>query len=107
MTALETESARYDLILAGDVLIYVGDLGTLMPAVANALREGGFFAFTIEDHPGDGFFLQPQMRFAHSMSYIRTQAANSKLREVSATPVMLRKQGATGAQGWTIVLAKP
>ena len=100
------ETARYDLILAGDVLIYVGDLTAMMPAVAKALRSGGLFAFTIEDYAGEGFFLQPQMRFAHSLNYIRSLAKASELSELSATSVMLRKQGATGANGWIIVLSK-
>ncbi len=34
LSALDSETQQYDLIVAGDVLIYVGDLTQFMPASA-------------------------------------------------------------------------
>jgi predicted TPR repeat methyltransferase len=106
MSALGTQPNCFDLIVAGDVLIYVGDLSRLMPAVAASLRMGGLFAFSIENHDGPGYFLHSEERFAHSMSYIREQAALAHLQEVSSQQTVLRKQAGIEACGWLIVLRK-
>ena len=98
--------AGYDLILAGDVLIYVGDLSELMPAVSQSLRPGGLFAFSIEHHDGAGYILTPTMRFAHSLDYIRQLAAASGLKEISARQLALRREGGNDVPGWIVVLGK-
>lgn len=100
-------SAGYDLILAGDVLIYIGDLSDFMPAVANALASGGMFAFSIEDFEGSGFFLHTEQRFAHSIGYSRAMAAAAGLREISASRVSLRRNAGEAVSGWIMVLGKP
>jgi len=104
--ALAAQPDHYDLIVAGDVLVYVGDLSRLMPAVAAALRPGGLFAFSIEHYDGTGFFLHGRERFAHSMSYIRDTASAAGLREISAQQVDLRRQTETQTPGWIVVLQK-
>jgi len=107
MPALRGSSECYDLILAGDVLIYVGDLTDFMPAVAGALRSGGLFACSIEDFEGSGFFLHSEQRFAHSIGYSRAMATASGLREISASKVALRCNAGTDVMGWIMVLGKP
>jgi predicted TPR repeat methyltransferase len=106
ISALAAEPDHYDLIVAGDVLVYVGDLSRLMPAIAAALRPGGLFAFSIEHYDGPGFFLHGRERFAHSMDYIRDTAAGAGLREVSAIQVQLRRQTDAQTPGWIVVLQK-
>jgi predicted TPR repeat methyltransferase len=107
MPTLRSASECYDLILAGDVLIYVGDLTDFMPAVARALRSGGMFACSIEDFEGSGFFLHAEQRFAHSIGYSRAMASASGLREISASKVVLRCNAGIDVMGWIVVLGKP
>ena len=76
-----------DLIVAADALVYVGDLAPLFAAVARALAPDGLFAFSVETCDGDGFKLEPTMRFAHSRSYVETTAREVGLR---AAPRSLR-----------------
>ncbi len=65
----------YDLLLAADTLVYLGDLG-----VDNARRgaarskPGVFFLFTVEKKEGEGFELGPKRRWRHSDIYIRRLA---------------------------------
>ena len=66
--------ARIDLIVAADVLVYVGDLSDLLRRAARALRPGGLFCFSVEAGEGDGFTLQPSQRFAHSLNYLERLA---------------------------------
>jgi predicted TPR repeat methyltransferase len=100
------EPNAFDLILAGDVLIYVGDLKELIPAVAAALAPGGLFLFSIEHFDGPGFFLHKGERFAHSIEYIREIAGAAQLRELSAEQIDLRRHADKQTPGWIIALAK-
>ena len=45
---LQESASKYDLILASDMLMYIGDLAPLLESVRRALRPGGRFAFTVE-----------------------------------------------------------
>jgi predicted TPR repeat methyltransferase len=106
LSTLAAAPDSYDLILAGDVLIYVGDLSALMPAIARSLRPAGLFAFSIESHAGPGFFLHSEERFAHSIDYVRAQATAARLEEISTQQTVLRKQAGLEARGWIIILRK-
>ena len=46
--ALNAPGPNYDLILAADTLVYLGDLGRVFAAVAGRLSPDGFFLFTVE-----------------------------------------------------------
>jgi predicted TPR repeat methyltransferase len=96
----------FDLILAGDVLIYVGDLTNLMPAIATTLQPGGLFIFSVEHFDGPGFSLHKAERFAHSLPYIRQSAQANGLREIFAEKVELRRQTDKPTPGWIVVLGK-
>lgn len=74
---LGATSARHDLVVAGDVFIYVGQLEAVFAGVARALVPGGVFCFSVEaldDAAGDCRLL-PSLRYAHSAAYLRRLAA--------------------------------
>ena len=64
----------FDLIVATDVLIYMGDLARFFSAAAGAIRPGGLMAFSIERLEGEGYRLLPSGRFAQAPQYIRALA---------------------------------
>ncbi|MEQ8249526.1 MAG: tetratricopeptide repeat protein [Alphaproteobacteria bacterium] len=68
---LTARPGSFDLALAGDVFIYVGDMEPCLCAAADALTPGGLFAFSVESHAGEGFVLRSTARFAHAPSYVR------------------------------------
>lgn len=70
-------SARYDLVLAGDVLIYIGDLAPLYAAVRRVLRPPGHFAFTVERGPGPGYGLAPSGHYRHGAAYVAAEASRA------------------------------
>jgi len=67
--------AQYDLVLAADTLVYLGDLGAVAARVRAALKPDGFFLFTVEAKDGDGFELGPKRRWRHSETCLRLLAA--------------------------------
>jgi predicted TPR repeat methyltransferase len=67
--------ARYDVVAAGDVFTYIGDLDTVFGAVRRVLLPGGLFGFSIEAAPDDvDFCLQASLRYAHSRRYVEALA---------------------------------
>lgn len=80
MTAvMARDPGSWDLVVAADVLVYVGGLAEVMAAAALALKPGGLFCATTERCDGDGFALGPSRRFAHSPAYVRRMAAEAGL----------------------------
>ncbi|MBU2091099.1 MAG: tetratricopeptide repeat protein [Alphaproteobacteria bacterium] len=89
------DGRRWDLILAGDVLVYIGDLAPLVEALAVALTPGGLFLATIEALPaGDDapFRLKPSRRFGHGESYIAGLAKAQGLTLALFEPAILRQE---------------
>jgi predicted TPR repeat methyltransferase len=65
----------FDLVVAADVLIHLGDLDPVLAAVAGALRPGGVFLLSVEAWEGEGYVLLPTKRFAHAAGYVEAGAA--------------------------------
>ena len=71
---LEQQVARFDLVFAADMLVYIGDLAPLFAAAARALRPGGLFCLSIESGAA-AVTLLPSGRFAHGPDSVRALAA--------------------------------
>jgi predicted TPR repeat methyltransferase len=73
---LKAADKTFDLVVAADVLSYVGDLTETFQQVAKVLRPGGHFAFTVETAPADlylserGYRLMRNGCFGYSKKYI-------------------------------------
>ena len=91
--------ASLDLIVAADALVYIGDLAPLFAAVVTALTADGLFAFSVETCEGDGFKLEPTMRFAHSRSYVETTARDIGLRPLLIQSASTRREAGADAPG--------
>ena len=76
------EAGRFEVAIALDVFIYVGNLERMMDAVAAALAPGGVFAFSIEElaAAGGDFALLPAGRYAHAPAYVAAAAERAGLR---------------------------
>jgi predicted TPR repeat methyltransferase len=63
--------AKYGLVIAADVFVYVNELSPIFAAVARVTAPGGLFAFTAETHAGSGVKLLPTLRYAHAEHHLR------------------------------------
>jgi predicted TPR repeat methyltransferase len=101
--------ASFDLVVAADVLIYIGDIGELMREVARVLRPGGCFAFSIEQpsQACDSYRLEQSGRYAQSLAYVRRLARELNLAERSCQDMAIRKHGTQALPGQLLVLQKP
>ena len=103
---LQARPARYDLVVAADVLIYLGDLHAVAEAAFTALRPGGVFAFTVERSDDQPFRLQPSGRFAHSADHLRQVAADQGYDLALCEPVSTRTENNRPVAGLLCILRK-
>lgn len=97
----------YDLVVAGDVLPYFGDVGALFAAVAGALETGGVFAASTEAlAEPTGVELRPTGRYAHSEAHLRTAAEAAGLAVSDLARETLRLEGGVPVDGFVLVARK-
>ena len=71
----QCEPGRHDLIVAADVLVYVGDPAPVFAAAARALSPRGLFAFSIQRGDSADFSLGRDRRFSHRPAYVKATLA--------------------------------
>lgn len=85
--------ARYDLVLAADVFIYVADLAPVFAGVRRVLRPGGRLAFSVEvAQAEDGVELGAQLRYRHGAAYLQALAAAHGFGVRAQAGVVLRQE---------------
>lgn len=95
-----------DLVLAADVFVYLADLAPVFAAAASALDQEGLFAFTVQDHAGEGVVLGDDYRLAHGETYLRGLAEASSLHPVILERVSTRQDRGQDVPGLLLVLSR-
>jgi predicted TPR repeat methyltransferase len=105
-TALAEGGADYDLILAADTLVYLGDLAATFAGAARRLKGNGFFLFTVEQSPAADFELGPKRRWRHSEGYLRRLAAACGLDVAGLVAAAPRTEANAPVEGLAVALTK-
>ena len=95
-----------DLMLAGDVLTYMGELDALFQKITVALAPRGWFAFTVEKTTIEPYTLQQTLRYAHSKNYLLSLIEKYHFETVCFESVVLRKHRGKVVRGYLVVLTK-
>ena len=105
---LNTEDKLYNLITAGDVFTYFGDLQLLLNAIANSLNGNGQLIFTISENNtnNDDFYLTPSGRFIHNSDYVLKLLKKCGLQKISIERKPLRNEGDKVVYGYIIAAQK-
>lgn len=105
--SLRSKTAAWDLAIAADVFVYLGDLRDVFTACAAALKPGGMLAFSVEaSDEGDAFVLRQTGRYAHSRRYIHSLATAAGLSEVGYRAAVLRRESGQDVQGHLYLLRR-
>ncbi len=100
---------KYDIIISSDVLIYIGNLKSVIAGAFKALSKGGLFSFSIESSTDscDDFILDATGRYKHNPQYISRISSESNFNILSSAETALREQNKQAVTGRIYVLAKP
>ncbi|WP_247872225.1 tetratricopeptide repeat protein [Azospirillum sp. TSO35-2] len=100
----------WDLLVAADVLVYIGDLAPVFAAAARALVPGGRFAATVErlpDESPDPIILGATRRYAHTQAYVRDTAAAAGFTIRLIEPCAPRREKGVPVAGLLFVVERP
>ncbi|MEQ1525382.1 MAG: methyltransferase domain-containing protein [Gallionella sp.] len=102
---IESSNQQYDLFIATDVFIYVGDIAHLFQMVSAHSLPGAHFLFTTEVASEEkNYVLRPTGRYAHSRHYIE-MLANTHGFDIQASVLEdLRNEGLQPIKGELFVL---
>ena len=98
---IETIAGGYDLIVAADTLVYLGDLATVFARAA----PSRYFLFTVESQESEGFELGPKRRWRHSESYLRAAAHAAGLEVMGLVQCAPRSEAGQPVPGFAVALA--
>ena len=101
---LARHAAAFDLAVAADVLVYIGDLANLMAAVRRALRPGGAFVFSVEETMEGPYALQRSQRYGHARAYVERMAREAGFGLKHLARVVLREDEGEDVPGLAVVL---
>jgi predicted TPR repeat methyltransferase len=87
---LAGQNESFDLVVAADVFVYIGDLEAAVASVAQVLRAAGWLAFSVESLSEGEYQLQPTGRYAHTSAYIEALARRHGFKCVTGQEVTLR-----------------
>ncbi|MSO66913.1 MAG: methyltransferase domain-containing protein [Pseudolabrys sp.] len=98
--------ARYHLILAADMFMYLDDLAPVLNAAAAVLAPSAQIAFSVETHDGEGVILRDTLRYAHSAAHVRAALAAARLTLVSLESAATRTEKRLPVPGLIVVAGK-
>jgi predicted TPR repeat methyltransferase len=104
---LDATDTRFDLVLAADVFIYIGDLRPMFAAVA-ARMERGVFCFSVEtlEAGGGDFGLLPSLRYAHAEAYLQRLASEHGFELLDTRERPVREEQRHAVAGLFVYLAR-
>ncbi len=106
-TVMAQREQAFDLVVASDVLTYMGDLSAVFAAARHTLRAGGYFVFSVEAQSGEHYSLLPTRRYAHSARYLMAlaEAQGLELQHLSRAP--MRTERGVPVIGYLLACIKP
>ena len=90
----------FDIAIAADVLVYLGDLSRLFGAVHARLKPGGLWLFTTERGDAHDFERGPKRRYRHSEAYLRRLAQAHGFDVASLIECVTRYEAGEAVPSW-------
>lgn len=102
--------SSFDVIVAGDVLCYFGDLKPFCDAAIRALTPSGRLAFSVEatepsEQADRGYFMRAHGRYAHTRDH--AEASLSGAHQLNVTETTLRLEAGSPVHGFWVDVTRP
>ena len=101
---LATTETGYDLFLAADVFIYIGDLAPIFESVRKAANARAYFVFSTEKGEEESYALTPTGRFTHPTAYVENLARQTGFEVIASQAAVIRMQARKPVIGDLFVL---
>jgi predicted TPR repeat methyltransferase len=101
---LQGQTKSFDLAVATDVFVYIGDLSSVFHGVRGVLRDGGVFGFSAEASEEQDFVLRATCRYAHSDAYLRKLAEDHGFVLEAIESKVIRQQDGSDVAGYMAIL---
>ncbi|HEY1736776.1 MAG TPA: methyltransferase domain-containing protein [Methylovirgula sp.] len=104
-------AASADLLLAADVLVYIGDLDPLFRRTHRTLSANGLFAFTVqttssEEPNATGFRIGGDLRYSHEPDYVEAAAQRNGFAVLALERAPTRREAGVDVPGLVVLLQK-
>lgn len=106
LSFLNKQDPIFDIVLAGDVLVYYGDLSVYFSAVFRVLRPNGIFAFNAEVGELKDYEITDSGRFSHRKDYLEQLIAESHFEILDYQKITMRTQNQLPVRGHLYLLKK-
>ncbi len=94
----------FDIVVAADVLVYLGDLSKLFAVVRARLKHHGLWLFTTEKGEDQDFGLGEKRRYRHSEAYLRRIADAHGFDIASLIECVTRYEAGVAVPSWAAAL---
>ncbi len=99
----EASSPAFDLVLAADVLVYIGDLQTVFQTVHNTLQPGGIFAFSVQCSSDGGYKLGQECRYSHHPDYLFRLMELTGFEALASEEAVCRQEAGKDVPGMIVI----
>lgn len=96
----EAAAGPFGLVVAADVLVYLGDLEAVFAGVRQRLAPDGLWLFTTECSDDVAFAAGPKRRYRHSADYLRALAARHGFDVCSLVTCACRFEAGVAVPSW-------
>ncbi|WP_158292394.1 tetratricopeptide repeat protein [Paracraurococcus ruber] len=104
LDALREDAGRYDLITAGDVFCYLGDLRPVLGLCRARLAAGGLLIFSLErTATAEAWELGTAGRYAHAAAHVASRLAEAGLRPLELREEAVRREAEAVVPGLLVV----
>jgi len=104
---LKNNNFKYDLVIASDVFIYIGNISELVKLINNNQSNSGYFIFSIEkSFNHETFNLRSTGRYSHNTSYIERIISNAAYRIIKSFATVIRKENGEDIDGYIYLCQK-
>lgn len=103
---LQRTANAYDVAIAADVFVYVGNIAPVIAGAAASLRSGGLLIFSVETVPNGTYVLRNSGRYGHSQAYVQALARDHGFDIFAIKEVMIRKDSQKAVPGHIYALKK-
>jgi predicted TPR repeat methyltransferase len=93
----------FDIVIAADALVYLGDLERVFAVVRERLSADGLWLFTTE-RGDDNFARGPKRRYRHGEAYLRRLAAAHRFEVPSLVECVTRYEAGEAVASWAAIM---